>query len=148
MVKMSQPCRLRHINSITLDKLLQQANHSTKVTAPGSDGLAYPFLSLLFNKMTCLKELVLKVYNDALDGIFPSSWHDLRMCLLPNKKGLLALLKNWRPVCLLGCDSKVFTRLLFAQPMAPILGRIINPFRSGFTSDNGPGRGGSGFQTH
>ncbi|GAN07262.1 hypothetical protein MAM1_0154c06757 [Mucor ambiguus] len=117
------------MDPITLDELLQQANRSTKATAPGSDGLAYPFLSLLFN-MTCLQDLVLKVYNDALDGIFPSSWHDLRIRLFP-KKGLLALLKNWRPICLLGCDGKVFTRLL-AQRMAPILGRIINPFQSGF----------------
>lgn len=117
------------MDPITLDELLQQANRSTKVTAPGSDGLPYPFLSLLFS-MPRLKTLVLQVYNDALTGIFPSSWHDLRIRLLP-KKGLLALLKNWRPICLLGCDGKVFTRLL-AQRMAPILGRIINPFQSGF----------------
>ncbi|KAK4519880.1 uncharacterized protein ATC70_010124 [Mucor velutinosus] len=114
---------------ITLDELLQQTNRSAKATAPGSDGLPYPFLSLLF-KMARLKELVLQIYNDALNGISPSSWHDLRIRLLP-EKGLLALLKNWRPICLLGCDGKVFTRLL-AQRMAPILGRIINPFQSGF----------------
>ncbi|KAK4513906.1 uncharacterized protein ATC70_005913 [Mucor velutinosus] len=118
------------IDPITLDELLQKAYRSIKATAPGSDGLAYPFLSLLF-QMTRLKELVLRLYNDALKGIFPSSWHDLRMRLLP-KKGLLTLLKNWRPICLLGCDGKVFTRPL-AHRMAPIiLGRIINPFQSGF----------------
>ncbi|KAK4515183.1 Glycerophosphocholine phosphodiesterase [Mucor velutinosus] len=116
-------------DNITMDELLQQANRSMKATAPGSDGLAYPFLSLLFS-MARLEKLVLQVYNDALNGIFPSSWHDLRIRLLP-KKGLLALLKNWRPICLLGCDGKVFTRLL-AHRMAPILGRIINPFQSGF----------------
>ncbi|CEP07325.1 hypothetical protein [Parasitella parasitica] len=117
------------MDPITLDELLEQAGRSTKATAPGSDGLAYPFLSLLFS-MPRLGALVLKVYNDALKGLFPTSWHDLRIRLLP-KKGLLALLKNWRPICLLGCDGKVFTRLL-AQRMAPILGRIINPFQSGF----------------
>ncbi|KAK4518210.1 2-oxoisovalerate dehydrogenase subunit alpha, mitochondrial [Mucor velutinosus] len=116
-------------DNITMDELLQQANRSMKATAPGSDGLAYPFLSLLFS-MARLEKLVLQVYKDALNGIFPSSWHDLRIRLLP-KKGLLALLKNWRPICLLGCDGKVFTRLL-AHRMAPILGRIINPFQSGF----------------
>ncbi|KAK4516955.1 uncharacterized protein ATC70_000283 [Mucor velutinosus] len=36
------------IDPITLDELLQQANRSVKATAPGSDGLASPFLSLLF----------------------------------------------------------------------------------------------------
>ncbi|CEP09938.1 hypothetical protein [Parasitella parasitica] len=36
------------IEPITLDELLQQVNWSVKASAPGSDGLVYPFLSLLF----------------------------------------------------------------------------------------------------
>ena len=114
---------------ITLEEIAEQANRSAKATAPGSDGLSYPFLSLLF-RYRSIQDLVLKVYNDALDGIFPASWHDLRIRLLP-KKGLLTLLKNWRPICLLGCDGKVFTRII-TKRMAPIVSKIINPYQSGF----------------
>ncbi|CEP15119.1 hypothetical protein [Parasitella parasitica] len=114
---------------ITIEELMEQATRSVKATAPGSDGLAYPYLALLF-QFDSVKTLVLQVYNDALDGLFPSSWHDLRIRLLP-KKGELALLKNWRPICLLVCDSKVFTRLL-TKRLARIIGKLINPYQSGF----------------
>lgn len=112
-----------------MSDLVEHAKRSVKATAPGSDGLSYPLLSFLV-QMPKLQPLVLQVYNDALTGIFPTSWHNLRIRLLP-KKGLLTLLKNWRPKCLLSCDEKVFSRMR-TQRMAPILARIINPFQLGF----------------
>lgn len=34
--------------SITLEEIAEKANRSAKAMAPGSDGLSYPFFSLLF----------------------------------------------------------------------------------------------------
>jgi hypothetical protein len=128
------------IAPITLDLLIEQAARTTnKYSSPGSDGLSYLFLILLF-KHPRLSELCLRLYNQALDGIFPDSWQDIRVRLLP-KKGDLTSLKNWRPMSLINCDAKVFTRLL-TKHLDPSLRRILNPYQSGFVpgkfiGDNG-----------
>lgn len=119
---------------IDLEQLLTQASRrSTKYSSPGADGLAYPFLALLF-QLPSLKVLVVRLYNEALQGIFPISWQDIRVRLLP-KKGDLSSLRNWRPISLINCDAKVFTRLI-TKRLGPIVKKIINPYQSGFV----PGR--------
>lgn len=74
------------------------------------------------------------MYNNALNGICPNIWHDIWISLL-SKKGLLALLKNCSPICLIGCDNKVFTRVITKQ-MAFIVGKIINPYQAGFLQNH------------
>ncbi|KAG2190521.1 hypothetical protein INT47_004146, partial [Mucor saturninus] len=67
---------------ISFDDIMEQGGRSPNPSSPGPDGLSYG------------------LYNEALvEGIFPSSWHDSVMCLLP-KKGDLSLLQNWRPISL------------------------------------------------
>jgi hypothetical protein len=56
------------------------------------------------------------------------------MCLLP-KKGDLRDLRNWRPISLINCDAKVFTRLLNAR-LKPVLSTRISSQQLGFM----PGR--------
>ncbi|GAA5802478.1 hypothetical protein HPULCUR_007943 [Helicostylum pulchrum] len=65
------------------NELMAQTNRVKKSSSPGVDGLGYPFLALLF-RMPCLKQIVLDVYNDALKGIIPSSWQDIRVHSLLN----------------------------------------------------------------
>jgi hypothetical protein len=114
----------------TINDLITQSARCATNSSPGLDGLGYPFLSLIFSH-PLIAPIVLHVYNSALNGNgFPSSWQDITMRLLP-KKGDLGLLKNWRPISLINCDAKIFTRLINAR-LAPIAGKILTPYQTGF----------------
>ncbi|ORY99662.1 hypothetical protein BCR42DRAFT_444626 [Absidia repens] len=102
----------------TINDLITQSDRCANNSSPGLDGLGYPFLSLVFSH-PLIAPIALQIYNSALIGNgFPSSWQDITMRLLP-KKGDLGLLKNWRPISLINCDAKIFTRLINAR-LAPI----------------------------
>ncbi|KAI9336054.1 hypothetical protein BD770DRAFT_295058, partial [Pilaira anomala] len=90
---------------ITIEELRVQAGRMTAQSSPGSDGSGYAYLHLLFH-IPVLTDLVIETYNDAFRGVFPKSWQDIRVRLLP-KKGDLGLLKNWRPISLINCDAKI-----------------------------------------
>lgn len=114
---------------------LLSGTHRTKFqSSPGVDGLPYPILNVVFNHPKAAT-LAIQVFNDALkEGIFPASWLQTCICLLP-KSGDLSNLKNWRPLSLICCDAKIFTRLL-NQRLMPFMNKIISPQQSGFM----PGR--------
>jgi exonuclease III len=119
---------------IESDDILIQANRMTKSSSPGEDGFGYPYWSLILNHPAA-KSLATKVYNQALQaGCFPPSWQQIRVRLLP-KKGALTSLKNWRPISLINCDAKIFTRIV-TKRLAPILHKAIHPQQTGFL----PGR--------
>lgn len=83
------------------------------------------------NHLRC-KEIVEKVYNNALKhGIIPKSWQQACIILLP-KKGDLSDLSNWRPISLINTDCKMFTRLLNSRFMG-VASQLINKFQAGFT---------------
>ncbi|KAG1049853.1 hypothetical protein G6F43_007845 [Rhizopus delemar] len=125
---------------ISIEDLIEQASRNgNKISSPGFDGLGYPFLLHLFRHPR-LQELSVHVYNQAMQGVFPSTWQDLRVRLLP-KKGDLSTLKNWRPISLINCDAKIFTRILTKRLGLP-LGKLLNHFQLGFVpgkfiADNG-----------
>ncbi|OBZ80695.1 Transposon TX1 uncharacterized protein, partial [Choanephora cucurbitarum] len=80
-------------------------------------------------------EMVCSVFNDALlRGVYPASWQDIRVRLLP-KKSDLTLLKNWRPISLINCDAKIFTRIINYR-MRGLIDMLINKHQTGFM----PGR--------
>lgn len=67
--------------------ILEQVKRTPKVSSPGTDGLSYVFLNLIF-KHPKYSDLVLRVYNDALShSLFPKSWLEACICLLPKKRG-------------------------------------------------------------
>jgi hypothetical protein len=122
------------LEPITIDAISAQASRMSSISSPGADGFGYPYWSLILQHRM-VHQLAVTVFNDALmEGIFPQSWQDIRVRLLP-KKGALTSLKNWRPISLINCDAKIFTRLL-TKRMAPILNRVITPYQAGFL----PGR--------
>ncbi|KAK4520348.1 peroxisomal targeting signal 2 receptor [Mucor velutinosus] len=110
---------------------LLTGTHRTKFqSSPGIDGLPYPILNIILNHRKAA-QLAVKMFNDALNlGIFPSSWLQTCICLLP-KSGDLSNLKNWRPLSLICCDAKIFTRLL-NQRLMPFMNKIICLQQSGF----------------
>lgn len=118
------------VEPFTIDDLLLQSKRCTKQSSPGPDGLGYPFLSLLFSHAD-IGPIALSAYNQALNtGVFPASWQDISMRLLP-KKGDRTLLQNWRPISLINCDGKVFTRLLNTR-IAPLASQLLSPYQTGF----------------
>ncbi len=101
-----------------------------KQSSPGEDGLGYAFLYHLF-RYPQLQAITLQVFNRAmLETKVPSSWHEIRVRLLP-KKGDLSLLKNWRPISLINCDAKIFTRIMHSR-IRQLVSKVINPFQTGF----------------
>lgn len=118
------------LNPIAIEDLQDQAQRVTQTSSPGEDGFGYPFWSLLL-KHPQIQTLALTVFNAALqDGIFPGSWQQIRVRLLP-KKGDITSLKNWRPISLINCDAKLFTRLINKR-MAPMAAKLLNPCQTGF----------------
>ncbi|EIE92063.1 hypothetical protein RO3G_16774 [Rhizopus delemar RA 99-880] len=128
--QVSEPDGQRLQQPFDFDDIVDMAKRCPKQSSPGSDGLGYTYLHMLYN-LPCLKNFLIRVYDDALrQGIFPTSWKEIRIRLLP-KKGNLTDLKNWRPIALINCDAKIFTRLLTHRP-APLMTTLINPFQKGF----------------
>lgn len=115
---------------IDLDTILTGVKRCPKVSSPGRDGLPYPILRLILEHPLC-SELVYSVYNDALTkAVFPKSWQETCIVLLP-KKGNLADLANWRPISLINTDCKVFTRIMNSRVIEASK-KIINQFQAGF----------------
>lgn len=122
------------LQPFSVDDLIEGASRSPRKSSPGTDGLPYEILLLLFGH-PLTATLAQSVYTDALlNGIFPKSWTSTCMTLLP-KKGDLSNLRNWRPISLINTDAKVFTRLLNTRLMSHF-SKCISPHQLGFM----PGR--------
>jgi exonuclease III len=126
---------------ITHWKLQGLIKETPVLKSPGLDGIGFEFYRFLEK---CDKspafDLLLDIINDAQEGIFPSSWVETKTVLL-FKKGDRQLLSNWRPLSLINCDAKLFTKLITNRIKKPIEA-MINPFQTGFIpnrqiSDNG-----------
>ena len=133
-IKPEQKLRIDHQTKLTapisFQMLLEQTSRAPNPSSPGPDGLTYGLLHFVF-QIPEYQTLITTVYNEALDkGIFPSTWHDAIICLLP-KKGDLTLLQNHRPISLTNCDAKIFTRIINSR-MTEAANHMINPFQTGF----------------
>jgi len=132
------------LRPFTIADLLSGTYRTKLISSPGVDGLPYAIINILLQHPKAAK-LAVTVFNQALtSGIFPPSWLQTCMCLLP-KSGDLSNLKNWRPLSLICCDAKIFTRLLNLRLM-PLMNKLICPQQSGFM----PGRfiGENGMMLH
>lgn len=48
--------------------------------------------------------------TDALQDVYPQSWKQTRMVLFFNK-GDPEMLSNWRPLSMIDCDARLFTKV-------------------------------------
>ena len=125
---------------ISMEGLETLMDHSPRGRSPGQDGLPFELYFLLLTHRSTAN-LLLQVINDALAyGAFPKSWFHTTMVLL-FKKGDTDLLANWRPLSLINCDAKLFTKLI-GNRLRPCLTRLITPYQTGFVhgrfiADNG-----------
>jgi exonuclease III len=128
--KVDQRDNGRLLARITISDLIEQVKRSPKQSSPGDDGLGYQYLQILFSN-TMLQPLLLEVYNNALNAeTIPLSWKDIRVRLLP-KKGDLSDLKNWRPISLINCDAKIFSRVINDR-IGQAANKVIQASQTGF----------------
>ena len=128
------------VASLVMNDVVELINHSPLSKSPGIDGIPFEVYKYLLNASADFSALLLRVMQEAMDGEFPSSWKKTRMVLL-FKKGDPELLQNWRPLSLINCDAKLFTKLI-ANRFNTVLPSLINPYQTGFMpsrliSDNG-----------
>lgn len=75
--------------------------------------------------------IIHKVYYDALQrSLFPSSWNESIMALLP-KKDDLPQLRNYLPITLVNTDTRAFARIISSRFMK-VCKHIINQHQFGF----------------
>ena len=120
-------------SSILIDDLMSLVGHSPVGKSPGLDGIPFEVYKYVVPRFPCVKTLLLSVLNIALTGTFPVSWTQTRMVLL-YKKGDPLFLKNWRPLSMINCDAKLFTKLL-TRRFNTVLPKLINPYQTGFIQD-------------
>src|SRR6185295_8944798 len=59
------------------------------------------------------------------------SWFATTMTLLPKPNRDHSFIRNWRPITLANCDTKIFSRIL-AGRLAQVLPRLLHPDQAGF----------------
>ncbi|KAI8635820.1 hypothetical protein BD408DRAFT_326796, partial [Parasitella parasitica] len=110
-LRLSDAAAASVVAPITFEDLVEAFSHAPEKSSPGTDGLPYQLVRLIVLYPEC-REIALAKFNNSLSfADVPLSWLESCFCLLP-KKGVLDLLKNWRPIALINTDAKVFTRIL------------------------------------
>ncbi|CEP13412.1 hypothetical protein [Parasitella parasitica] len=117
---------------IEFEDILDVLTNSPRKSSPGSDGLPFEILNPVM-RSPLLKDLILKVFNDALlqQSIFPDSWNNESIMTLLKKKGDFKAKGNYRPLSLANCDYKCFTKIL-NQRMMEVRPKLINNSEIGF----------------
>ncbi|KAG1453072.1 hypothetical protein G6F56_007662 [Rhizopus delemar] len=110
------------VRPFTLEDITEAVRRCPNQSSPGSDGLPYTFLAVLFD-FPAYRSVFLQVLNNALTI------------------GDISDLRNWRPISLINTDAKVYTRLLNAR-LLPAVSNLITPYQTGFMrgrfiADNG-----------
>ncbi len=130
--KLNEKSKQHLEKDISLEELAK-ALSSCKESAPGPDGITCKvykkFWSILSSYM--IESWIFSVET----GILPPSHLELALSLLPKEGKNLNEIKNWRPITLSNCDSKIITKAL-ANRMANHLNEIIDPSQTAYV----PGR--------
>jgi len=110
-----------------LDVIMTKA---PKGRSPGLDGLPFEVYDLLFAH-DATNDLFTQVLREAVTlSRFPKSWRKTVMVLL-FKKGEATSLENWRPLSLVNCDAKIYTKL-FANRLRDMLPTLVGKHQTGF----------------
>lgn len=139
-VKVTTAAAADLIEPLTKMDLLDLLARTPTGKSPGLDGIPFEVYRHLAPRSSHFCSILLKVLQQAFDGVFPCSWSETRMVLL-FKKGDPEMLTNWRPLSLINSDAKLFTKIV-ANRVNMVLPRLINPYQTGFMphrliSDNG-----------
>ncbi len=130
--KLNEKSKLHLEKDILLDELAK-ALSSCKESAPGPDGITYKVYKKFWSILSIyiIESWIFSVET----GILPPSHLESALSLLPKEGKNLNEIKNWRPITLSNCDSKIITKAL-ANRMANHLNEIIDPSQTAYV----PGR--------
>jgi exonuclease III len=112
---------------------LQKAILTCKESAPGPDGIPY----LIYKKYwKIMGPIILEAWLYSVKtGNMPQSHLESMITLLPKEGKDGNDIKNWRPITLSNCDSKIITKAL-AMKISKVLDSIIDPTQTAYV----PGR--------
>jgi hypothetical protein len=112
---------------------LHKALLTCKESSPGPDGIPYQIYKTYWKIMgpTIHKAWLYSVKT----GIMPPSHLESMITLLPKEGKDIGDIKNWRPITLSNCDSKIITKAISLKA-AKVLESIIDPSQTAYI----PGR--------
>ena len=112
---------------------LQEALSTCKDTSPGPDGIPYLIYSKYWKLMG---PILLEAWKYSVKtGTLPTSHLESIITLLPKEGKDTKDIKNWRPITLSNCDSKIITKALSLKT-SKVLESIIDPSQTAYV----PGR--------
>ncbi len=117
---------------VDLETLKKVLNHKNAASAPGPDGIG----NMYWKKLPAFHELIIILLNRCIREIsFPTAWRNGNLVLI-YKKGDPSLPKNFRPICLTSCLSKIYTSLLGRHLMSHMTSnKLFIGSQKGFMSE-------------
>jgi hypothetical protein len=98
-------------------------------TSPGPDGISYSTYKKLWS---IVGPIILNSWKHSCDkGVLPLSHSDSVITLLPKEGKDIRDIRNWRPITLSNCDSKIITKAL-AIKMSKVLDDLIDPNQTAY----------------
>ena len=98
-------------------------------SAPGSDGITYSVYKKLWG---IAGPVILEAWKfSCVKGTMPPSHKESIITLLPKEGKNVKDIKNWRPITLSNCDSKIITKAL-ALRMAKVLDEVIDQSQTAY----------------
>ena len=95
-----------HENKITANEIFHHLKKKKNKSAGGEDGITYKTLKHAGKNAICGLAKIFTVLLVA--GYFPVSWRSVRISMIPKSGKNLRHSKNWRPISLSSCISKIF----------------------------------------
>ena len=123
---------------ITKEELLKSLKTFPKNKSPGNDGLPVEFYMVFWNRIS---DLYLESLIEGLEfGELSTSQKQTIIRLIGKKDRNKQLLKNWRPLNMINCDVKIFTKALTIRS-TPCLKYIIHPNQTAYVKGRFIGEG-------
>ena len=117
-------------NELTQEELLKALNTCTD-SAPGSDGITYSIYKKLWN---IAGPIILNAWRYSCEkSEMPPSHKESIITLLPKEGKNTKDIKNWRPITLSNCDSKIITKAL-ALRVSKVLDEVIDQNQTAYVS--------------
>ena len=128
--KLSQDAREKMETELSEADLLAALNTCAD-SSPGPDGIPYSIYKKLWS---IAGPIILNSWKHSCDkGVLPLSHSDSVITLLPKEGKDVRDIKNWRPITLSNCDSKIITKA-FAIRMSKVLDDLIDPNQTAYVN--------------
>lgn len=116
--------QLNLIKPITTEELENALRQSAKKKSPGPDGLTYEFYNSYKDQ---IKTELVQLFNMyLLEGIPPPAGFSEGIIYLIPKKGDINEISNRRPISMLNCDYKLFSKILMNR-IQPLMEKLLGP---------------------